>query len=839
MNGLTVQDKILIHLSRFRGYRDKIAVPEEITQQGISEAVMISRAHSSMELKRLKKKGLIVEKKAHAGGRAVKKVYFPLPPGNRRVQEIMKDIEGRKVSIKTGEGILEMRGQEALRYITKNTPVPYALAADAILRTDEIDPGSILGPEKKRAYSTPVPRVSRLFGTEEEKARLSRWYEKGTPAYVLIGPVGMGKTSLAASFASSIDAPVFWHSLRRWDTLSGILGALSDFLEKNGSPDLARYLSSGSTDMSRAVEILRETEGKYLAVFDDYQEAPEEIKRAFGMFLEVAKTSGLKMLVTSEPIPEFYGRKDLLVEKSVTEHFLRGISEKAARQLLASSGAHITEEEFKKIYSFSAGHPLTMEMAVITGASEEYILTYLTEMFYTKISAREREMLALLSVYRESVPVEAFVRTERDTDTLRALVKKGMLHYDTSGRYFVHGIISSLFMKKRPLVKEHLRAARYYAKRRDMGGRIEEIYHRIEGRDLEGAENIAVMAVEGAVAQGQAARLLDLEMPDTPAFLMVRGRAMQALDRINEAEQALKRAVDAAEGERKALALRYLANVYESMGDLGRAEQAVLTAMKLSGSGRVMQGIKYILGLVRFKQGRYDEAESLFRECISDEAATGEEIEKAKASLATVLARKGDLSSALEILADSASYFERKEEYRSLGVVYHQMGIYEAYLGRREEAKRHFEMAALYGELTGHIRLSAYAFMNSGDNFINLGDAEKALLYAERAMRAFEITGDERGLAVTRTVIAGARNLKGMECAEHYLEAEKALEKLGMHGHIAEMYMDRARIEKRSKNVLEAYGKAIETYRKAGMEDKAREAEEERNAYLSRNKGMS
>ena len=839
MSGLTVQDKILIHLSRFRSHRDKITAPEEITQQGISEALLISRAHTSMELKRLRKKGMVVEKKAHAGGRVVKKVYFPLPAGNVRIRQIMSVLDGRKVDMKVGGGILNMKGSEALRYITENTSVPYALAVDAVLRMDSIDPRSILGPEKRSPYSMPIPKVSRLFGTEEEMEYLSRWYEKATPAYVLIGPVGIGKTSLAALFASSLDSPVFWHSFRRWDTLSGILSELSDFLEKNGSPEFARALSSGNSDMHKAAEILKSVKSRYLAVFDDYQEAPEEIKGVFRMFLEAAESSGLKMLVTSEPIPEFYSRKDIIVEKAVTERFLRGLSEKAAKELLAASGARISEEDFKKIYSFTAGHPLTMEMSVITGASEERILAYLTETFYTRINSRERGMLSLLSVYREPVPAEAFVRTERDTDTLRDLIRKGFLHYDTSGRYFTHRIITSLFMKKKELLREHLRAARYYAKRHELDARIEEIYHRIEGRDTEGAERLAMESVEKAVARGKADRLLELKAPETPAFLIVRGRAMQALDRINEAEETLKKAVNAAEGEKKAMALKYLGNVCESRGNLTEAEGALRKAMGISGSGKAMREIKYALGLVRFKQGRYEEAESLFKECISDESATEEDVQKAKSSLATVLARKGDMNSALDLLADSAAYFERKAEYRSLGTVYHQMGIYEAYLGRREEAKRHFEMAALYGELTGHIRLSAYAFMNSGDNFIHLGDAEKALLYAERAMKAFEITGDKRGLAVTHTVIAAARNLKGLECEEYYLKAEEALKKLGMHGHIAEMYMDRARIEKRPKEIRRAYGRAIEVYRDAGMEEKAREAEAELNAHLSGNKGMS
>ncbi len=85
MTGLTVAERILVHLSRFIGRCDEYSAPADVSQNGISSAARISRAHAAIELKKLKEAGLISEGLAHIkGSRSRRKVYELTPAGRER-----------------------------------------------------------------------------------------------------------------------------------------------------------------------------------------------------------------------------------------------------------------------------------------------------------------------------------------------------------------------------------------------------------------------------------------------------------------------------------------------------------------------------------------------------------------------------------------------------------------------------------------------------------------------------------------------------------------------------------------------------------------------------------
>ena len=65
MQGVTVGERIVVHLSGFLRHVDAYEVPPEMTQDGIGAALGISRAHVALELKRLKAAGKVEERMAH------------------------------------------------------------------------------------------------------------------------------------------------------------------------------------------------------------------------------------------------------------------------------------------------------------------------------------------------------------------------------------------------------------------------------------------------------------------------------------------------------------------------------------------------------------------------------------------------------------------------------------------------------------------------------------------------------------------------------------------------------------------------------------------------------
>src|SRR5437899_700610 len=85
---VTVGERILVQLSWYLRFSDAFECPRETTQDGIAEALGISRAHAALELKRLKASARVEERMAHvAGGRTRRKVYFLTSSGARVVPE--------------------------------------------------------------------------------------------------------------------------------------------------------------------------------------------------------------------------------------------------------------------------------------------------------------------------------------------------------------------------------------------------------------------------------------------------------------------------------------------------------------------------------------------------------------------------------------------------------------------------------------------------------------------------------------------------------------------------------------------------------------------------------
>lgn len=94
--GLTVKEKILVHLLNYNQYYTLEDVPEALTQQGISNSIFAPRPHVSMALKDLRNQKLIIERTSHIiQGKRRQKVYFLTSNGlqftnnlNARIKEI-------------------------------------------------------------------------------------------------------------------------------------------------------------------------------------------------------------------------------------------------------------------------------------------------------------------------------------------------------------------------------------------------------------------------------------------------------------------------------------------------------------------------------------------------------------------------------------------------------------------------------------------------------------------------------------------------------------------------------------------------------------------------------
>src|SRR5438046_2151899 len=84
-SGLTVKEKILLHLAYFSEHHNDHRVPREVSQKGIAEAVGISQKHLSQYIRPMIKADLVLERSSYIlEGRQRQKVWFLTELGRRR-----------------------------------------------------------------------------------------------------------------------------------------------------------------------------------------------------------------------------------------------------------------------------------------------------------------------------------------------------------------------------------------------------------------------------------------------------------------------------------------------------------------------------------------------------------------------------------------------------------------------------------------------------------------------------------------------------------------------------------------------------------------------------------
>lgn len=93
----TRQEQIMIHLYRQPWKENEYTMPYQTTQDGIAEAIGISRSQVSIEIKKLETKGLVTHVLKHTyaddhKSRAKRRCYMLETPGIRTAQELVKGI---------------------------------------------------------------------------------------------------------------------------------------------------------------------------------------------------------------------------------------------------------------------------------------------------------------------------------------------------------------------------------------------------------------------------------------------------------------------------------------------------------------------------------------------------------------------------------------------------------------------------------------------------------------------------------------------------------------------------------------------------------------------------
>ena len=100
VSAVTIGERIILHLAQFSKFAESFDAPADISQDGIAEALRISRAHAAIELKKLKEKGDVVERISHIKrGPTKRKVYFLTEKGCAQANNLQEYVQREGIEL--------------------------------------------------------------------------------------------------------------------------------------------------------------------------------------------------------------------------------------------------------------------------------------------------------------------------------------------------------------------------------------------------------------------------------------------------------------------------------------------------------------------------------------------------------------------------------------------------------------------------------------------------------------------------------------------------------------------------------------------------------------------
>ena len=800
---LTVSERILYHLSNYVKHEGKFEVPFDVTQDGISQAISISRAHAAIELKKLRASGAIEERLSHVRkGKARRKAYFLTAQG--------------KASAAT-----------VVRYVKDN-------GIDPMVDPSKVAPEVVAAAGRARSSrrSSPIPPTREFHGRERELSSLRKAMDSPSVKIVSItGIAGIGKTSLASRLASGLaDQRVFWYTAKPWDVPRTATESLARFFMDNGCKKLHSYLSSDRVELGELSVLLDEelSENGYTFVFDD-ADCAEGLQDLLRMFRH--SSGAAKMVVTAENVPRFYDRSDVVARNEVFELELGGLDRASASKVLASRG--ITGESAEKLVALTKGHPLSLEMITVSGLSEArtQVARFLEDKFYSGLSESEKSLLQLASVFNKPFPSEAIPRD------LRGSRKGSMLREVARGRFEIHSSLREFVydsMSAEERSRWHSAAADHYLRE---GDHAERLYHLLKAnRSLE-AEMAVARYGDSLLDQANVQRVWGVLRDYSPGkerysrgVMLLKAKAASMVGDYASSMRNLEPLSEDPQAAARSEALTEMGKVLSKQGRLEEASS--LFARALEGCAdqpgtrsKALRG----LGVVENKLGNHRRAQELLEASARDAMAAMDTrgMLLAHLELGNVFIGRGLYEEAISHFSKCAAGFGPVD----LANVLTNMGIACAHLGRTGEARAHLENAVRLADETGQPRSRAYAQTSLAEILVRSGELEAA---KESCFGAIEVLGgldDRVGASAAYANLGMAERASGdLGAAEgHFRESISMLAGVSVPRSIGARKMELASLLLEKGGRAEArslYEECCQHFREAGSDDLLARAEE-------------
>lgn len=833
-----VQERILLHLLDYSDYKNSVEVPFSLSQMGIANAVAIARSNVPRAIAGLKDQGLLIERQAHVKGVSRKrKAYFLTESGKTLAEDTWNDLrsfalrcilaDGKIQSTTLGEinTILpfSMRSVDIIRYMDDNCVID-----SRTLSADLIERDLSKHVEKQLVTSLgDLPRLRHFYGRENELDNMYNLLEARATTLLVPGIAGIGKTTMASKLIERFmhRRNLLYHRCQDWEGSRSFFESVGEWLANIGDSTFADYIAT--TPVPKPAEaanlLINALEGTpTLIVVDDFHKVSDstlhQTFQAMALGL-LGSEEKIGLVLFSRSFKPVVPSKDAEGRIASLVLPLDGLDSLSGRKLL-SSFTDLQDEQWLYIHGISRGHPLVLEL-INRGASatafHETLENYVTVEIFSKLSAEQKRVLSVLSIFREPVSIDALAEQKLDIDTLDSLVEQGLARQVDSEIYDVHDLIREFLLRSiddQTKFDLHAKCSNWYKKSSQTPGyTIELIFHLLSSDNMAEAASLIVEDGRTLISQGhmELLGLIDsITLDDIPQdmlanILQFKGEILSLLGRFEEAKVAF-----------------------------GSAQEQALKVKNHSIQAEALSA----LADISLKQGSLDESLTMHKEALEIFIKQKDAVGAARSynNMGYLLRRKNDNSKAIESYSEVERILGENDDPE---LISSQLILARSLmdLGEIDRSRDHALTAFDKTEKSNDKQLHARAQAVLGRYYAKVGDLNVASHHYSQALEAMNEEGDILAM-VDITILLGEvlqDSGKNDEAMEHFREALVIAEANDLRMQIGELLIRLGSVAPEKSRRMEYLQRALAVFRELGAKSRMREVQNKvHNAVMGR-----
>ena len=823
-----VQERILLHLLDYSDYKNSVEVPFSLSQMGIANAVAIARSNVPRAIAGLKDQGLLIERQAHVKGVSRKrKAYFLTDSGKNLAEDTWNNLRSFPVRCILADGKIEsstlgeintilpftMRSVDIIRYMDDNCALDSrTLSADLIERD--------LSKHVEKQLVTALgdlPRLRHFYGREKELDNMFNLLEARATTLLVPGIAGIGKTTMASKLIERFmhRRNLMYHRCQDWEGSRAFFESIGEWLANIGDSTFADYIAT--TPVPKPAEaanlLIDALEGTpSLIVIDDFHKVADatlhQTFQALALGL-LGSEEKIGLVLFSRSFKPVVPSKDAEGRIASLVLPLDGLDSDSGRNLL-SSFENLEDEQWLYIHGISRGHPLVLEL-INRGASatafHETLENYVTVEIFSKLSAEQKRVLSVLSIFREPVSIDALSEQKMDIDVLDSLVEQGLARQVDSEVYDVHDLIREFLLRsldEELKIDLHNKCSSWYQKfSNEPVFTIELIFHLVSSDSMAEAAEIIVKNGRGLISQGHMELLglidsLELtELSDSVSTKVnhYKGEILALLGKFEDAKQAFN---DAQETASKSKDVNTQAELLSALADIS------------------------------LKQGNLDESLTMHRDALQIFIKLKDAIGAARSynNMGYILRRKNDKSKALESYGEVEAILKENNDNE---LISSQLILARSLmdLGEIERARDHALAAFDKTDKLNDKQLHARSQAVLGRYYAKVGDSDVASHHYSQALEAMNEEGDILAM-VDITILLGEvlqDTGKNDEAMEHFREALVIAEANDLRMQIGELLIRLGSVAPEKSRRMEYLQRALSVFRELGAKSRMREVQ--------------